>query len=137
VVDEDEDTTASDHPYRYLALARREGFQVSANLEVTLAGGAETVWLLNEEEFGLQITLVTSDVAVLDANLHYNIRVKDEAVLRATSPEHRDVGSHTIYARESCVEGLRARCRRLRRSGALRREWKVTPRIYPPDTGAQ
>ena len=137
VVDDDEDTTASDHPYRYLALARREGFQVSANLEVTLAGGAETVWLLNEEEFGLQITLVTSDVAVLDANLHYNIRVKDEAVLQATSPEHRDLGSHTIYVRESCVEGLRAKCRRLRRSGALRREWKVTPRIYPPDRAAR
>ncbi len=137
VADGGEDTSASDHPYRYLALARREGFQVSANLERTGAEGAETVWLLNEEEFGLQITLVTSDVAVVDANLHYNIRIRDDAVLRATSPEHRDLDSRTIYVRESCVESLRARCRRLRTTGALQRDWKVTPHIYPPDTAAQ
>jgi hypothetical protein len=137
VVDDGEDTSASDHPYRYLALARREGFQVSANLEVTVAEGSETVWLLNEEEFGLQITLVTSDVAVVDATLHYNIRVKDDAVLRATSPEHRHVDSRTIYVRESCVESLRARCRRLRATGALQRDWKVRPRIYPPAPAAQ
>lgn len=135
--DDGEDTTASDHPYRYLALARREGFQVSANLERTGAEGPETVWLLNDSEYGLQITLVTSDVAVLDATLHYNFRIKDEAVLRATSPEHRDLDSHTIYVRESCVEGLRAKCRRLRGAGALRREWKVTPRIYPPGMAAK
>jgi hypothetical protein len=135
--DDGEDTTASDHPYRYLALARREGFQVSANLERTGAQGAETVWLLNESEYGLQITLVTSDVAVIDATLHYNCRIKDEAVLRATSPEHRDLDSHTIYVRESCVEGLRAKCRHLRGGGALRRDWMVTPHIYPPDTAAR
>jgi hypothetical protein len=131
-IDDGEDTTASDHPYRYLALARREGFQVSANLEVTLAKGTETVWLLNEEEFGLQITLVTSDVSVVEATLHYNIRVKDDAVLRATTPEHRHIDSRTIYIRESCVESLRARCRQLRATGALQRDWKVTPHIYPP-----
>ena len=132
VVDDGEDTTAVDHPYRYLALARREGFQVSANLEVTLAEGTETVWLLNEEQFGLQIILVTSDVAVVDATLHYNVRVKDDAVLRATRPEHRHIDSRTIYIRESCVESLRARCRQLRATGALQRDWKVTPHIYPP-----
>ncbi|HEX5072037.1 MAG TPA: hypothetical protein VFW03_02455 [Gemmatimonadaceae bacterium] len=137
VIDDGEDTTASDHPYRYLALARREGFQVSANLEVALAGGAETVWLLNEQEFGLQITLVTNDVAVVEATLHYNIRIKDDAVLRATRPEHRHVDSRTIYVRESCVESLRARCRQLRSTGALQRDWKVSPHIYPPAPMAQ
>lgn len=131
-IDDGEDTTPSDHPYRYLALARREGFQVTANLEVTLAKGTETVWLLNEEEFGLQITLVTSDVAVVEATLHYNIRIRDDAVLRATRPEHRHLDSRTIYVRESCVESLRARCRQLRATGALQRDWKVTPHIYPP-----
>jgi len=137
VIDDGEDTTAADHPYRYLALARREGFQVSANLEVTLAEGAETVWLLNEEEFGLQITLVTSDVAVVEATLHYNIRIKDDAVLRATRPEYRHVDSRTIYVRESCVASLRARCRQLRATGALQRDWKVSPHIYPPGPAAQ
>jgi len=137
VADDGEDTTPSDHPYRYLALARREGFQVSANLERTGAEGAETVWLLNEPEFGLQITLMTSDVAVVEANLHYNIRIKDDAVLRATSPEHRDLDSRTIYVHEPCLEGLRAKCRRLRATGALQRDWKVAPRIYPPGTAAQ
>ena len=136
VADDGEDTTPSDHPYRYLALARREGFQVSANLERTGAEGAETVWLLNEPEFGLQITLMTSDVAVVEANLHYNIRIKDDAVLRATSPGHRDLDSRTIYVHEPCLEGLRAKCRRLRATGALERDWKVAPRIYPPGTAA-
>jgi len=135
--DDGEDTTGSDQPYRYLALARREGFQVSSNLERTGADGAETVWLLSEAEFGLQITLVTSDLAVVEATLHYNIRIKDDAVLRATSPAHRHLDSRTIYVRESCVESLRARCRRLRATGALQRDWKVTPDIYPPDTAAQ
>ena len=135
--DDGEDTTGSDQPYRYLALARREGFQVSSNLERTGAEGAETVWLLNEAELGLQITLVTSDVAVLDATLHYNIRIKDDAVLRATPPEHRHLDSRTIYVRESCVESLRARCRRLRATGALQRDWKVTPHIYPPAPATQ
>jgi hypothetical protein len=30
------------------------------------------------------------------------------------------------------VESLRARCRQLRATGALQRDWKVTPHIYPP-----
>jgi hypothetical protein len=135
--DDGEDTTASDLPYRYLALARREGFQVSTNLERAGADGTETVWLLNEPESGIQITLVTSDVAVVEANLHYNIRIKDDVVFRATRPEHRDLDSRTIYVRESCVESLRARCRRLRATGALQRDWKVTPSIFPPDSAAQ
>jgi flagellar biosynthesis GTPase FlhF len=135
--DDGEDTTASDQPYRYLALARREGFQVSTNLERAGADGTETVWLLNEPESGIQITLVTSDVAVVEANLHYNIRIKDDAVLRATRPEHRDLDSRTIYVSESCAESLRARCRRLRATGALQRNWKVTPSIYPPNSAAQ
>ena len=137
VANDGEDTTAVDQPYRYLALARREGFEVSTKMERAGAKGAETVWLLNEPEFGIQVTLVTSDTAVLEANLHYNMSVRDDAVLRATRPEHRDLDSRTIYVRESCVEALRARCRRLRATGALQRDWKVTPRIFPPGMAAQ
>ena len=101
------------------------------------AKGVETVWLLNESEHGIQVTLVTSDVAVLEANLHYNMRTKDAALFNATKPEHRDLDSRTIYVRESCAVGLRAKCRRLRALGELQRDWKVTPRIYPPGAAVQ
>ena len=137
VANDGEDTTVSDQPYRFLALARREGFQVSANMERAGAKGVETVWLLNESEHGIQVTLVTSDVAVLEANLHYNMRTKDAALLNATRPEHRDLDSRIIYVRESCAVGLRTKCRRLRASGALQRDWKVTPHIYPPGAAGQ
>jgi hypothetical protein len=132
-----EDTTATDGPYRYLALARREGFQVSAKLDRGTPERAETVWLLNESESGLRLTVVTTDQEVREASLHYNIRTDDDALLRLTPPEHRDVESRTIYVREPCVAELRSRCRRLRATGALAREWKVTPTLHPYAAPAQ
>jgi hypothetical protein len=137
VIEDLEDTTAADRPYRYLALARREGFQVSAQLERGTPERPETVWLLNEPESGLRLTVVTTDDDVREACLHYNIRTDDDALLRITPPEHRDVDSRTIYVREPCIAELRSRCRRLRATGALTREWKVTPDIHPNAAPAQ
>lgn len=122
-----EDTKASDGPYRYLALARREGFEVSEKIERGTPEHPETVWLLHEAEFGLRLFVVASDEEVREASLHYNLRAADDSVLQETAPEHRDLESRTIYGREACLNGLRARCRRLRATGALERDWKVSP----------
>jgi len=126
-----EDTTASDGPYRYLALARREGFEVSENFERGTPEDSETVWLLREKESGLRLIVVTTDEAVREASLHYNLRTDDDSVLETTAPELRDLASRTIYGREECLDGLRARCRRLRATGALERGWKVSPALQP------
>jgi len=126
-----DDTTAADSPYRYLALARREGFQVGAKLERGTPERPDTVWLLNEPASGLRLTLITSDQSVREASLHYNLRTNDEALLRATPPEYRDVESRTIYVREPCLVSLRARCRRLRATGMLEPDWKVAPTYHP------
>ena len=122
-----EDTTAGDGPYRYLALARREGFEVSQKMERGNAEQPETVWLLHESESGLRLIVVTTDAEVREASLHYNLRTADDALLRVTAPEHRDLATRTIYGREACLHDLRARCRRLRATGALEPDWKVSP----------
>jgi hypothetical protein len=127
-----EDTTASDGPYRYLALAGREGFEVSERIERGNPEHPETVWLLHEAESGLRLIVVTTDEEVREASLHYNLRTEDDALLRITPPEHRDLDSRTIYAREACLHDLRARCRRLRATGALERNWKVSPTFQQP-----
>ena len=122
-----EDTTAADGPYRYLALARREGFEVSQKMERGNPEQPETVWLLHESESGLRLIVVTTDAEVREASLHYNLRTADDALLRVTAPEHRDLATRTIYGREACLHDLRARCRRLRATGALEPDWKVSP----------
>jgi hypothetical protein len=122
-----EDTTAGDGPYRYLALARREGFEVSQKMERGNPEQPETVWLLHESESGLRLIVVTTDAEVREASLHYNLRTADDALLRVTAPEHRDLATRTIYGREACLHDLRARCRRLRATGALEPDWKVSP----------
>jgi hypothetical protein len=127
-----EDTAATDGPYRYLALAGREGFEVSERIERGTPENPETVWLLYEKESGLRLVVVTTDAAVREASLHYNLRTEDESVLRVTAPEHRDLESRTIYGREACLHDLRARCRRLRATGALERDWKVSPTFQQP-----
>jgi hypothetical protein len=127
-----EDTTASDGPYRYLALARREGFEVSERIERGTPERPETVWLLHERESGLRLIVVTTDEDVREASLHYNMRTEDESLLRITAPEYRDLPSRTIYGREACLHDLRSRCRRLRATGALQRDWKVTPTFQQP-----
>jgi hypothetical protein len=78
------------------------------------------------------LTVVTSDLGVREAVLHYNLRTDDDGLLRRTPPEHRDLDSRTMYVRESAVEGLRARIRCLRATGALVREWKISPPIDLP-----
>ena len=126
------DTTASDTPDRYLALAMSEGFEVSVKTERGSPEDPETFWLLHESESGLRLIVVTTDEAVRSANLHYNLRTEDDSLLQNTMPEHRDLESRTIYGREECVHELRARCRRLRATGALERDWRVLPTAQQP-----
>jgi hypothetical protein len=128
-----DDTAASDEPARYLSLARREGFEVSEEIERGSPEYPETFWLLYEREYGLRLIVVTTDEEVREASLHYNLRTDDDALLRSTPPEHRDLASRTIYGRETCLDKLRARCRRLRATGALQRDWKVSPALRHPD----
>ena len=122
-----DDTTSADRPDRFIALARREGFEVWSQLKYGTSEHAETSWVLYEPSLGLRLTVATSDERVYEASLHYNVRVDDDVVLYATTPAHRDLASRTIYVREPCVDHLRARCRRLRATGAVVREWKVAP----------
>lgn len=122
-----DDTKASDGANRYLSLAMREGFEVSVKLDRGSAEIPETLWLLSESESGLRLIVVTVDDVLREASLHYNLRTEDDALLQNTAPEQRDLESRTIYIREDCLTGLRARCRRLRATGALERDWKVLP----------
>jgi hypothetical protein len=126
------DTTASDTPDRYLTLAMCEGFEVSVKTERGSPEDPETFWLLHESASGLRLIVVTTDEVVRSASLHYNLRTDDDALLRSTAPEHRDLDSRTIYGREECLHELRARCRRLRAMGALERDWKVLPTVHQP-----
>jgi hypothetical protein len=90
------------------------------------------VWLLHDAESGLRLIVETSNNEVRAASLHYNLRTDDAALLHATAPEHRDLESRTIYGREACLHDLRARCRRLRATGALQRDWRIWPRSQRP-----
>jgi len=127
-VSDAEDTAASDEPARYIELARAEGFFVAAKFDsVDRSGRAETLWVLNEPYSGILLTVVDAGTDVVDASLHYNLHTDDAGVRRTPFPEHRDPESRTIYVRETCVDSLRARCRRLRATNALEREWKVSP----------
>jgi hypothetical protein len=127
---DDDDTSQSDTPARYIELARSEGFFVTMKFDAADPSVDETVWVLNEPFSGLLLTVVTTASEVLDASLHYNVRAEDAEVLNAAFPEHRDLGSRTVFVREWCVDQLRARCRRLRAAGTLERQWKVAPTIY-------
>ena len=119
-----DDTALGDSASRYIDLARSEGFFIAARFDAV-----QSFWVLNEPYSGLLLTVVTTDAEVLDATLHYNLQTDEAGLSRTPFREHRDVSSKTIYGRESCVEGLRERCRRLRATNALVREWKVTPEI--------
>jgi len=129
-----EDTTLNDAPYRYLALACREGFELSARIDRGPPVHPEAVWLLYERESGLRLIVVTIGDHVREASLHYNLRTDDDSLLQMTAPEHRDVDSHTIYGREECLHNLRARCRRLRATKALERDWRVSPTFQPSES---
>ena len=107
-VADNDDTTSSDRPDRFVALAQREGFVVWSQLKYGTTERAETAWALHQSELGLRLTLATSDEHVYKASLHYNLRVNDDALLQATAPEHRDLASRTIYVCEGCLDQLRA-----------------------------
>lgn len=129
-VKDSDDTRAGDDPGRFLELAQAEGFFVVARFDHADTGeGPESLWLLNDPYSGMLLTVVAAGDEVIDASLHYNVQA-DEAVLARTFPEHRDLASRTVYVRESCVDFLRARCRRLRAAGTLERAWTVSPAIY-------
>ena len=132
-----EDTTASDHPDRYVELARREGFEVWSQLEFGTSERPDVAWVLHHPGLGIRLTLATSDQHVYEATLHYNVCVDDDALLQATPAGHRDLASRTIYVREACVDHLRARCRRLRGAGTLVREWKVAPGLHSSEAATQ
>jgi hypothetical protein len=129
-VADSDDTSAVDTPDRYLELARSEGFFVMTAFTATDRAVDEKLWVLNEPYSGLLLTLVATDSEVVDASLHYNLEAEDAEVLNAAFPEHRDLRSRTIYVREWCVDLLRARCRRLRAAGTLKRQWMVAPTIH-------
>jgi hypothetical protein len=131
-VSDADDTGFGEARDRYLELARSEGFFVATKFDSQVDGddGPETLWLLTEPFSGLLLTVVSGQSNVMDATLHYNLHIDDPALLERVFREHRDLDSQTIYMRESCVELLRARCRRLRTTNALERSWRVAPVVY-------
>ena len=129
-VSEDEDTAMGDDPGRFIEIARSEGFFVAARFDTSGETGApQTLWVLNEPYSGLLLAVVASESEIIDATLHYNLQTDDAGLQRTPFPEYRNAESKTIYARETCMDSLRARCQRLRATSALVKEWKVTPRI--------
>ena len=129
-ISDDEDTSVGDDVGRYIEIARAEGFFIASKFEVSDApGSAETLWVLNEPYSGMLLAVAAHESQVVDATLHYNLRTDDAGLTKTPFPEHRDVESKTIYVRETCLDSLRGRCRRLRATNSLLREWKVTPAI--------
>ena len=125
---DDDDTTSGDAPAHYLDVARAEGFFIAGQFNaVSDLTPLETLWILNEPYSGLLLTAVTTASEVIDATLHYNLQTDDAGVQRTPFADHRDAESKIVYVRETAVESLRARCNRLRATGALIREWRVTP----------
>lgn len=125
-----DDTVFGDDPGRYIELARTEGFFIACRFDtVSDSSRPEALWILNEPYSGMLLAVVATPSEVVDATLHYNLQTDDVGLSKTPSPEHRDVETKTIYVRETCADSLRARCRRLRATNALVREWKVTPRI--------
>jgi hypothetical protein len=119
-----DDTTAADTPERYLMLAKREGFEVSHKVH---RNATETVWLLLEPESGMRLIVLTTDTMVRDATLHYNLRVGDDTDRGSVGLEDGDREVRTVYRSEAWLQHLRTRCRRLRATGALERDWKALP----------
>ena len=128
-VSDDDDTAMGDDAARYIAIARAEGFFIAAKFDAGGGRSAETLWVLNEPYSGLLLAVACADSRVIDASLHYNLQTDVEGLKHAAFAGHRDPESRTIYVRETCMDALRGRCRRLRASNSLLREWKVTPAI--------
>ena len=130
LVPESADTSAADSPERFIQIALLEGFFIAGKFETRVGNADETLWILNEPYSSFLLTVVTDSSQVVDAILHYNVHTEDAGLLKSAFPEHRDLASHTLYMRRSCVDGLRAQCRRLRAAYPLERDWKVGPTIY-------
>lgn len=129
-VSDDDDTVLGDNADHFIDIARAEGFFIAAKFDaVGAADGSETMWVLNEPYSGMLLAVVAANSQVVDATLHYNLETDDAGLKTVAFPEHRDAESKTIYMRETCMDSLRARCRRLRATNGLLREWKVTPTI--------
>ena len=129
-VSDSEDTTAGDSVTRFVELARAEGFFLAARFEAAAeTESRESLWILNEPFSGMLLAVAAADDEVTDATLHYNLHTDDAGLLRTPFPEHRDPDSKTVYVRETCIDALRQRCRQLRATTALVREWKVSPAI--------
>jgi len=130
VIRDEDDTRMGDEPGRYIELARSEGFFIAARFETASeVHPPETLWILNEPYSGLLLVVAATKSEVVDATLHYNLQTDDAGLERVAFPEHRDPESKTVYVRETCTDSLRARCRRLRATNALLREWRVTPTV--------
>ena len=116
---------------RFLEEARSAGFVVAATFpSIAKPKAAQALWVLIDPAAGILLTVVTTDAQVLDATLHYNLHSDEPALLDTFFPEHRDLASRTVYVRETCLDSFSARCRRLRETPGLEREWKVSPVIY-------
>jgi hypothetical protein len=128
---ESEDTTPTDDPKRFIDLAAIEGFAIIATFTSDTASGTpETLWVLADSSAGILLTVATTSRRVLDATMHYNVHAEEAELLNTPFPEHRDLASGTMYVRDTCLSQLRAKCRALRESMTLEREWKVSPTIY-------
>jgi hypothetical protein len=111
--------------------ARGEGFAIVASFaSVARTRRAETLWVLADSRAGILLIIAGTGTTVLDATLHYNLHADEAELLRTAFPEHRDLASRTIYVRETCLDRLPTRCRWLRETARLEREWKVSPAIY-------
>lgn len=125
---DNEDAVAGDGAMRFLQIAQAEGFVIAARFDaVAEAKRRESLWILSESPSGLLLVVAAAADEVIDASLHYNVRTDDDGLLRTPFPEHRDRDSKTVYVRDACVEPLRKRCRQLRATDTLVREWKASP----------
>lgn len=123
------DTTSTDTAGRYIEVARIEGFFIAGRFETEASGQRETLWVLNEPRAGLLLTVVAVGSQLREAMLHYNVGPDGAPWLDDIPPQHRDRETGTAYVTEPCIESLRARCRRLRSSGKIEREWKLSPKL--------
>jgi hypothetical protein len=125
------DTAEGDSIERYIAIARKDGFNIATTFDVEVwPGERETLWVLQDPYAGLLLTVVANNSRVLEASLHYNVHVSDPEALQSVFSEHRNDEARVIYVRESSIDQLRARSERARATGELQREWRVTPTIY-------
>ena len=123
-----EDAVVGDGATRFLEIAQAAGFVIAASFDaVAESKRRESLWILSESLSGLLLVVAAAADEVIDASLHYNVRTDEDGLLWTPFPEHRDRDSKTVYVREACVEPLRKRCRQLRATDTLVRDWKVSP----------